>query len=242
MQAQKNKWASQWTENWFYLRLADEPDLCGALPKVEVVAAEASSTAECLAAVDAMRTLSRQQCGWDLVEEFLCVKMVPLMQDLEWFDVHVDAKYEPWGLKFLKLNLKTIWREVLAKGRTSVEGAGFVLEVVRKESEDLVGPLMSPELKAIKKSLDSRRRVNMCFDLLGVAYPDYPPIEASGGEGGSKRKRGMTGGHDGKGPNEDAGVEGAVLVWTGRLLRRCLRLRLLPRFRRLLRPRHLCWL
>jgi hypothetical protein len=29
VQAQKNMWVSPWTENWFYLKLEDEPGLCG---------------------------------------------------------------------------------------------------------------------------------------------------------------------------------------------------------------------
>jgi len=77
--------------------------LCGGLPKVDVASSEASSTVGCLAAVNAIRILSRQQCGRDLVEEFLCAKVVPLLWDQVWFDVRDDAKYAPWGLKFLKM-------------------------------------------------------------------------------------------------------------------------------------------
>lgn len=67
VQAQKNKWSTPWTENWFYLRLADEVELCGGLSKVAVAISEASLTTGCMAAVDAMRVLSRQQSGRDLV-------------------------------------------------------------------------------------------------------------------------------------------------------------------------------
>lgn len=175
--------------------MADEPDLCGGLPKVDVASSEASSTVGCLAAVDAIRILSRQQCGRDLVEEFLCAKVVPLLRDQVWFDVRDDAKYAPWGLKFLKMNLKSVGRDLIAMRWTPAEGAGRVLEIV-KESEDLVGLLMSSELKGIMDALNSRCRVNRCFDLIGVVYPNYPSVAASGSEGGPKRKRGLTGGRE----------------------------------------------
>jgi hypothetical protein len=57
-QAQKNKWSSPWTENWFYLKLEDEPELCGQLAKIEWVSAEPVSTDVGIAAVDALRHLS----------------------------------------------------------------------------------------------------------------------------------------------------------------------------------------
>jgi hypothetical protein len=62
VQAQKNKWASLWTENWFYLKLEGEAELCGELAKIDYVLAEYMMTDGCVAAVDAFRLLSRQQC------------------------------------------------------------------------------------------------------------------------------------------------------------------------------------
>jgi len=37
VQAQKNKLALPQTENWFYVKLEGEPDLCGKLSKLESV-------------------------------------------------------------------------------------------------------------------------------------------------------------------------------------------------------------
>lgn len=70
------------------------------------------------------------------------------------------------------------------------------MDFVRKESEDLVEPLRPVELKAIKKAVNSCRRVNRCFNLLGAAYSDYPSAKAYGSDAGSKRKQGSTGGRD----------------------------------------------
>lgn len=113
-----------------------------------------------------------------------------------WFEVRNEQKYAQRGLKFLKLNLKSAWSGVTSKARTPAEGVGHVLDIVKKKCEDLVGPMMQPELKLIKKSLNSRRRVNRCFDLLGAVYDDYPSAEASGSEAISKRKRGSIGGRE----------------------------------------------
>lgn len=178
------------------------------MPRVEVASAEASSTAACLAAVDTMRHLSRHQCAHDLVEEYVCAKFVLLHQGQAWFEVRDDAKYESRGLKFLKLDLLSLWRRVVDKGRTSAEGVAAVLDIVKKESKDLVGPLMTPKLKLIKKALDSRHRVNRCFDLLGVAYPDWPSLDVSGSEAGVKRKRGSAGAREGGAPKRGRGGRG----------------------------------
>ena len=76
VQAQKNKWASPWTENWFYLRLAGEPSLCSELSKLDSVTSEGVMTDACAAAVDALRALSLQQCACDLVEEYVCARVI----------------------------------------------------------------------------------------------------------------------------------------------------------------------
>lgn len=54
MQAQKNMWPSPWTENWFYLRLEGEPDLCVELSKIDTMTAEGLMTDGCATAVDAL--------------------------------------------------------------------------------------------------------------------------------------------------------------------------------------------
>lgn len=135
-------------------------------------------------------------------------EVCPVTPDQVWFEVHDDAKYELRGLKFLRLDLMSLCRGVVDKGRTPAEGVALVFEAVKGEVEDLVGPLMTPELKLIKKVLDSRRRVNRCFDLLGVAYSDWPSPEASGSEAGVKRKRGSAGGRDGGAPKQGRGGRG----------------------------------
>ena len=65
-------------ENWFYVKLEGEPDLCGKLSKLESVTSEGVMIDACAAAVDTLWILSRHQCACDLVEEFVCVKVVPL--------------------------------------------------------------------------------------------------------------------------------------------------------------------
>jgi hypothetical protein len=82
-----------------------------------------------------------------------------------------------------------------------------VYRLVEKEVENLVGPLMTPELKLIWNALDKRWRVNRCFDLLGIVYPDWPP-DASGSEVGGKRKRGSPGEKDGGAPKQGRGCRG----------------------------------
>ena len=68
VQAQKNKWASPWIENWFYIRMEGEPSLYGKLLRLDSVTAEGIMTDGCADAMDALRTLSRHQCARDLVD------------------------------------------------------------------------------------------------------------------------------------------------------------------------------
>jgi hypothetical protein len=63
VQAQKNKWASPWTDNWFYMRLEGESSLCGKLSRLDSVTADGVMTDGCAASVDALRILSRHQCA-----------------------------------------------------------------------------------------------------------------------------------------------------------------------------------
>ena len=60
------------------MKLEGEPDLCGKLSKLESVTSEGVMTDACAAAVDALKILSRHQCVRDLVEEFVCAKVLPL--------------------------------------------------------------------------------------------------------------------------------------------------------------------
>ena len=68
VQAKKNKWASPWTKNWFYIRMEGEPSLYGKLLRLDSVTAEGIMTDGCVDAMDALRTLSRHQCARDLVD------------------------------------------------------------------------------------------------------------------------------------------------------------------------------
>ena len=67
---------------------------------------DAVMTDGCLAVVDALRALSCHQCMRDLVEEFLCAKVIPLRVNQSWFDVKDDVMYRGHGLKGLGINVK----------------------------------------------------------------------------------------------------------------------------------------
>ena len=54
---------------------------------------ESIMTDGCAATMDALRTLSRHQCVRDLVEEFVCAKVLPLRANQSWFAVKDDEKY-----------------------------------------------------------------------------------------------------------------------------------------------------
>lgn len=60
------------------MKLEGEPDLCRKLSKLERVTSEGDMTDACATAMDALTILSRHQCARDLVEEFICAKVVPL--------------------------------------------------------------------------------------------------------------------------------------------------------------------
>jgi hypothetical protein len=70
-----------------------KPGLCGKLSNLESVTSEGVMTDACAAAVDALRILSCHQCACDLVEEFVCVKTVPLRADQAWIEVKDDERY-----------------------------------------------------------------------------------------------------------------------------------------------------
>ena len=60
----------------------------------------------CAAAMDALRTLSCHQCAHDLVEEFVCTKILPLRANQSWFAIKDDEKYRARDLKGLGLDVK----------------------------------------------------------------------------------------------------------------------------------------
>ena len=75
------------------MKLEGEPNLCGKLSKLESVTSEGVMTDACAAAVDALKILSHHQCVRDLVEEFICAKVVPLRVNQAWFVVKDDERY-----------------------------------------------------------------------------------------------------------------------------------------------------
>ena len=106
VQAQKNKWASPWMENWFYIKLDGKVGVCGKLTRLDSVTVDGIMTDGCVAAVDALRILSCHQCALDLVEEFFCTKVLPLRANQAWFVVNDDERYRECGLKGLGVNGK----------------------------------------------------------------------------------------------------------------------------------------
>ena len=71
------------------MRLESEPGLCGKLSRLDNVTSKAIMTDGCIAVVDALRALSCHQCARDLVEEFLCVKVLPLRANQSWFELRM---------------------------------------------------------------------------------------------------------------------------------------------------------
>jgi hypothetical protein len=92
--------------------------------------------------------------------------------------------------------LQEAWRKVIEKCGSLSNGIKAMYECVVEQVEDLVGPLMLLETEAIRKALGGHCRVNWCFDILGLGYPDWPTMDPSGGEVGGKRKQGMAGGKE----------------------------------------------
>ena len=65
---------------------------------------------------------------------------------------------------------------------------------VAKAVEALIRALGTQENKVIKVGLADHHRVNRCFDLLGLTYPDWSSMELKDAEGSMKRKRAEVGG------------------------------------------------
>ena len=73
--------------------MEDEPSLCGKLLRLDSVTAEGIMTDGCAIAVDALRTLLHHQCARNLVEEFVCAKVLPLRANQSLFAVKDNEKY-----------------------------------------------------------------------------------------------------------------------------------------------------
>lgn len=92
------------------MRLEGEPSLYGKLLRLDSTISDAIKTDDCAAVVDALRALSRHQCAQDLVEEFVCAKVLPLRAGQAWFDVKDDERYQACGLKGLGIDVKQLGR------------------------------------------------------------------------------------------------------------------------------------
>jgi hypothetical protein len=97
-------------------------------------------------------------------------------------------------LKGLGVNVKQAWSKVFQKSNSPMASVKTVYKKVAEAVEGLIGALRTQENKAIKVALADRQRVNRCFDLLGLIYPDWPSVEFKDVEGSKKRKRAEAGG------------------------------------------------
>jgi hypothetical protein len=88
------------------MRLEGEPGLCGKLSRLENVTFDAIMTDGCVTAVDALRALPHHQCARNLIEEFVCAKVLPLRANQPWFEVKDDERYRGHGLKGLGIDVK----------------------------------------------------------------------------------------------------------------------------------------
>jgi len=61
--------------------------------RVDSVTTDSVSTDGCAMAVDALRILPRHHCARDLVEEFVCAKVLLLEANQAWFVVKDDDRY-----------------------------------------------------------------------------------------------------------------------------------------------------
>jgi len=114
---------------------------------------------------------------------------IPLKANQVWFTVRDDELYRGRGLKGLGIDVKQAWAKVIQKSKISMEGVKALYRRVAETIEDLIGALGTAENKVVKVALADRPRVNRCFDLLGLTYPDRPMVDLKDAEGGRKRKR-----------------------------------------------------
>ena len=77
---------------------------------------------------------------------------------------------------------------MLQKSNTPAAGVKVMYKKVAKAVEELIGALGTTKNKAIKIALADCHRVNRCFDLLGLVYPDWPSMELKDAGVGKKRK------------------------------------------------------
>jgi hypothetical protein len=91
-------------------------------------------------------------------------------------------------VKGLDVDVKEAWSKVIQKCNTLVEGVKAIFKRVAEMVEELIEALGTQENKAIKVALANHPRVNRCFDLLGLTYPDWPEVDLKDVEGGRKRK------------------------------------------------------
>jgi hypothetical protein len=68
-----------------------------------------------------------------------------------------------------------------------------VYKKVEESVNELIGALGTAKNKVIKIALADHHRVNRCFDLLGLVYPDWPSVELKDAEASKKRKRAKVG-------------------------------------------------
>ena len=123
------------------MKLQAKLDLCGKLSKIESVTSEGVMTDACATAVDALRIMSRHQCARDLVEEFVCVKVLPLRANQSWFVVKDDEKYRAHGLKGLGMDVKQAWSKVLWKSDTPAAGLRSCIRRLRRLWRNSLGLL-----------------------------------------------------------------------------------------------------
>jgi hypothetical protein len=123
VQAQKNKWALPWTENWFYVRLEGKHGLCGKLMRLDSVTSKVIMTDAYATTVNA------------------CVKVLPLRADQAWFMVKDDEKYRARRLKGLGVNVRQAWSKVLQKSNKSVAGVKTVYKKVFEAVDKLIRAL-----------------------------------------------------------------------------------------------------
>jgi hypothetical protein len=87
--------------------------LCGKLLRLDSITSEGVMTDAWAAAVDVFRVLSRHQCACDLVEEFVCAKVLPSRANQTWFAVKDDERYRARGFKGLGVDVKQAWSKVI---------------------------------------------------------------------------------------------------------------------------------
>jgi hypothetical protein len=123
------------------MRLEGELGLWDKLMRLDSVTSEGIMTNVCATAVDALRALSRHLCARNLVEEFICAKVLPLRAGQAWFMVKDDEKYRARGLKGLSANVRQAWLKVLQKSNKSATRVKTVYKKVSEAIDELIEAL-----------------------------------------------------------------------------------------------------